>query len=207
MKIRSLAIALALSIAARLEAQAAAPAAPAPLDPAKLRVAASGRVKTEVTLAMPRTPDQPATTPVKISVDYGQPHARGREIVGGLVPFDSVWRTGANSSTTFTTDVDLTIGGTFVPKGSYSLYTLPTRAGWKLIVNRQTGQWGTTYDAARDLARIDLASRTLTEPRESFSITIVPAVDAPGATQPPAHGQLVLSWGTTELSTDWKVGR
>ncbi|NUQ21449.1 MAG: DUF2911 domain-containing protein [Gemmatimonadaceae bacterium] len=206
MKLRLIALTLALPLATRLDAQAsAASAAPAPIDVTKLGVALSGRARTELSLSMPRTPNQPATTPLRISIDYGQPHARGRVVVGGVIPFDSVWRTGANSSTTLTTDVDLTIGGTFVPKGSYSLYTLPSSSGWKLIVNRQTGQWGTEYDAKRDLARIDLSSRTLAEPAESFTITLVPADPArePG----PAHGRLVLSWGTSELATTWKVGR
>ena len=179
----------------------ATPAAAA-ADPATLRVAPSGRVRTELTLNARRVQGQPAPAASKIWIDYGQPHARGRTVVGTLVPFDNVWRTGANSSTTFHTDVDLTIGETFVPKGTYSLYTLPTQAGWKLIVNRQTGQWGTQYDASRDLARIDLTSRTLAEPAESFSITLVP-VDG----DPPARGRLVLAWGTSELSTNWRVGR
>lgn len=178
------------------------PSAAAPANPATLRAAPSGRVRTEITLNAPRVQGQPAPAPAKIWVDYGQPHARGRTVVGALVPFDSVWRTGANSSTTFSTDVDLTIGDTFVPRGTYSLYTLPTRAGWKLIVNRQTGQWGTQYDASRDLARIDLTARTLGEPAESFTITLVPSTEGP-----PASGRLVVAWGTTELSAPWRVGR
>lgn len=194
-------------LAATASAQGTTPAAQATpaaaaADPATLRVAPSGRVRTELTLSARRVQGQPAPAASKIWIDYGQPHARGRTVVGALVPFDNVWRTGANSSTTFHTDVDLTIGETFVPKGTYSLYTLPTQAGWKLIVNRQTGQWGTQYDASRDLARIDLASRTLAEPAESFSITLVP-VDG----DPPARGRLVLAWGTSELSTNWRVGR
>jgi hypothetical protein len=171
-------------------------------DPMTLVAAPSGRVRTEVTLAAPKTPQRPASAPAKIWIDYGQPHARGRAVMGSLVPFDTVWRTGANSSTTFSTDVDLTIGGTFVPKGSYSLFSLPTRAGWALVINRQTGQWGTAYDASKDFARIPMITRTLPEPVESFVISLVPAADGP-----PAHGRLVVSWGTTEGAVDWKVGR
>lgn len=176
------------------------PAAPA--DPELLVVAPSGRGRTEVTLAAPRAPQRPASVPVKIWIDYGQPHARGRVVMGTLVPFDTVWRTGANSSTTLSTDVDLTIGDTFVPKGVYSLFSLPTRAGWALVVNKQTGQWGTAYDASRDFARIPMATRTLSDAVESFTIALVPAQDAP-----PAHGRLVLAWGTVEGSVPWKVGR
>lgn len=177
---------------------AALPAA----DPMTLAAAPSGRVRTEVTLNAPRAQGAPATGPAKIWIDYGQPHARGRIVMGTLVPFDTVWRTGANSSTTFSSDVDLTIGGTFVPKGVYSLYSIPSQTGWTLVVNRQTGQWGTVYDPTRDLARIPMTARTFPEPAESFTIALVPAGDGP-----PAHGRLVMSWGTMEGSVDWRVGR
>jgi len=205
MKLRYIAVALALPVYAHAQASSA-PAAPLSVqDLSKYGVALSGRGRTEVSLSMPRVAGQPASPALRISIDYGQPHARGRTVLGGIVPFDSVWRTGANSATTLTTDADLTIGGAFVPKGSYTLYTLPTRTGSKLIINRQTGQWGTVYDPKLDLARVDLATRTLAEPAESFTVTLVPADPAkePG----PAHGRVVLSWGTTEMSTDWKVGR
>ena len=81
---------------------------------------------------------------------------RDRKIFGGLVPYGQVWRTGANSATSLKTDVDLTIGGAPVPAGSYTLYTIPTETGWKLIINKQTGQWGTDYDEKQDLARVDM---------------------------------------------------
>src|SRR3712207_6548115 len=145
-----------------------------------------------------------------ISVDYGQPHARGRAIVGSaLVPFDQVWRTGANEATSLSTDVDLTIGGVAVPKGSYTLYTLPSRTGpWKLIINKNTGQWGTEYRAEHDLARVDLRSRQLREPLDSFSIWLVPEVTRNaqggiGGGLP--RGVLRMAWGEIELSTDWSV--
>jgi DUF2911 family protein len=176
--------------------------ATAPADPATLTAAPSGRVRTEITLNAPRAPGAPATAPAKIWIDYGQPHARGRTVMGTVVPFDTVWRTGANSSTTFSTDVDLTIGGTFVPKGVYSLYSIPSRTGWTLAINRQTGQWGTVYDPSKDFARIPMTTRTLADPADSFTIALVPAADGP-----PAHGRLVMAWGATEGSVDWKVGR
>jgi hypothetical protein len=171
-------------------------------DPTTLTAAPSGRVRTEITLNAPRAAGSPANAPAKIWIDYGQPHARGRTVMGTVVPFDTVWRTGANSSTTFSTDVDLTIGGTFVPKGVYSLYSIPSRTGWTLAINRQTGQWGTVYDPSKDFARIPMTTRTLTDPADSFTIALVPAADGP-----PAHGRLVMAWGTTEGSVDWKVGR
>ena len=76
--------------------------------------------------------------------------------MGGLVPYGQVWRTGANAATTLVTPRDLRIGDTPVPAGTYTLYTLPGESEWQLIINRQTGQWGTEYDQAQDLARIPM---------------------------------------------------
>jgi hypothetical protein len=146
--------------------------------------------------------------PAKIAIDYGQPHLRGRSVIGmpGVVPWDTVWRTGANMSTQLSTEVDMTLGGTFIPRGIYTLYSLPTRNGWKLVVSKQVLQWGTDYDPTQDLARIDLRSRALTEPVESLTFWLVPAIEnAPSTTFP--HGVLRFAWGNTELSTDWRVGR
>jgi hypothetical protein len=146
--------------------------------------------------------------PARIAIDYGQPHARGRNVVGlpGVMPWDSVWRAGANMSTQLTAEVDMTIGNAFIPRGIYSLFALPTRNGWKLIVSKELLQWGTDYDPKQDLARIDLRSRTLPEPIESLTFWLVPAVEAPPSPTFP-HGVLRFAWGNTELSTDWRVGR
>ncbi len=162
-----------------------------------LTAAASGRATTEVTLSPPRAQGQPAPTPLRIRFEYGQPNARGRQLLGKVIPFDSVWRTGANSSTTLTTDVAMVLGGSTLPKGAYSLYSLPTKTGWTLIVNANTGQWGTEYVEDKDVARIPLKARALKEPLESFSIVLQPD------DRSPARGVLRLSWGDFELSTDW----
>jgi len=89
-------------------------------------------------------------------VYYCAPSMRGRKIMGGLVPYDKVWRTGANTSTTFHTHVNLRIGDTDVPAGVYTIYSLPSPQGWKLIINKQVGQWGTVYHEDQDLARIPM---------------------------------------------------
>lgn len=171
---------------------------------AMLRAAPSTRARTTVELRR-RTGDR---TPVRITIDYGQPHARGRTIVGQVIPFDTPWRTGANEATSLVTDADITIGGAVVPKGSYTLYTLPTRSGWKLIINKNTGQWGTEYLQEHDLARVDLRTRQLREPLESFSIWIVPDVERNaqgGISGGLSRGVLRLAWGDVELSTDWSL--
>lgn len=146
--------------------------------------------------------------PAKIAIDYGQPHARGRNVVGmpRVMPWDTVWRAGANMSTQLTAEVDVTIGNTFIPRGIYTLFVLPTQKGWKLIVSKEVLQWGTDYDPKQDFARIDLRSRTLAEPIESLTFWLVPALEPPPSTTFP-HGLLKFAWGNTELSTDWRVGR
>lgn len=124
-------------------------------------------------------------------VDYSRPSRRGRVIFGNVVPWDRVWRTGANQATHFTTAADLLMGGVRVPAGTYTLWTLPSPAGWKLIVNRQTNQWGTEYHAEQDLARIDMTVETLPSPVEQFTI----AIETRGT-----GGVLSLTWDTTRAS-------
>lgn len=166
-----------------------------PLE-AQLKAAPSTRATAEVALAAPRVQGQPAPAPLKIRVEYGQPHARGRKVMHDVVKLDEVWRLGANAATEFSTDVDLVLGGATIPKGKYTLFTMPTKAGWKLIVNKKTGEWGTEYDAAADLVKVDLKARTLTDAVESLQITFVPAENA-------AKGVMTIAWGTVLLSVDW----
>ena len=142
--------------------------------------------------------------PIRIAIDYGQPHLRGRDLAA-VVPLDSIWRVGANVATHLVTDVDLTIGDRFVPRGTYTLFARRANAGWQLAINRQVGQWGTEYDASADVGRVPLRARTMAESLESLAIFLVPATDV----APPAlpRGVLRIVWGNTELSTDWRGGR
>ena len=147
-------------------------------------------------------PSPPGTAEVtlkgkKITIDYSRPSMRGRKIMGGVVPYGEVWRTGANEATTLTTEADLDIGGTTVPAGKYTLYTLPSEGTWKLIINKQTGQWGTQYDQSQDLARIDLKKSSLNQPVEQFTISFKKKNDS--------TADLVLQWENTELSAAVKV--
>ena len=130
--------------------------------------------------------------PAHLVVDYGRPSKRRREIFGGLVPYDAVWRTGANEATHFRTDRDLTIGSIRVPRGTYTLWTIPARDAWTLIINRQTGQWGTDYDKTKDVGRTPMKVSTLTTPVEQFTIAIEPARDG--------SGLLTMRWDTTQAS-------
>src|SRR5215467_11355705 len=112
----------------------------------------------------------------KITVSYGRPYMKGREIFGGLVPWGQVWRTGADEATTITTEADVVIGGLKVPKGEYALFTVPTEKQWTLVVNKTAKQWGAfKYDAAQDLGRAPMTVASSTQPVEQFTIELVPA--------------------------------
>jgi hypothetical protein len=120
-------------------------------------------------------------------VDYGRPALRGRNVWVNGVLGDTIWRTGANAATQLRTDADITIGGTPVPAGIYSLWTHVTPTGYELIVNKQAGQWGTEYHPDRDLARIPLRETAIATPVDRFTI----ALDPPGT--------LTMTWGTKQL--------
>ncbi|MDQ2889909.1 MAG: DUF2911 domain-containing protein [Gemmatimonadota bacterium] len=117
---------------------------------------------------------------------YNSPRRRGRNILGNVVPYDVVWRTGANESTTLMFDKDLKIGGTVVPGGAYSVWTIPHKDGSvDLLINRQHGQWGTDHDAAQDLLKVPMHVSTVSSPRDEFTISVNPKGDA---------GELQMAW-------------
>jgi Protein of unknown function (DUF2911) len=124
-------------------------------------------------LLSPRDTVRATVGGAQVLVDYGRPSMRGRVVFGGIVPWDVVWRTGANEATQLITDKDLVIGGTRVPAGTYSLFTLPSPRGWQLIVNKQHGQWGTDYDSTQDLARIPMRVLEQIVPYERLTIRIL----------------------------------
>jgi hypothetical protein len=108
-----------------------------------------------------------------VLVDYGRPMVRERTVWGGaLVPFDSVWRAGANDATHLFTTRVLTFGELVVPPGSYTLWIQHTRSGTFLIVNRQTGQWGTVYDPAQDVARAPMQVAPSAGHVEEMTVTV-----------------------------------
>ncbi|HKS06799.1 MAG TPA: DUF2911 domain-containing protein [Gemmatimonadaceae bacterium] len=160
----------------------------------------SGRGIAEVVLAPPAGTQATTPNPV-IRVDYGQPHLRGRVMfTDSLVPYDRAWRTGANALTTLRTDLDLAIGGVNVAKGTYVVFTLPARAGWTLILQRNENQSATEYTTERDVARIPLRHATLAAPMESLTFWLIPST-ASGV----GRGELRLAWGREQLSADWVV--
>ena len=132
------------------------------------------------------------------TVDYARPLARGRQLLGGIIPYDQVWRTGANAATQFTTSAPITLDGIQVPAGTYTLWTLPHAKGADLIINKQFGQWGTEYDGTRDLGRAPLQAETLAAPAERFTISIV-AADG-------QRGTLAMEWGPFRWTAPIVVG-
>ena len=108
-----------------------------------------------------KLPSPPATANVTfagktVTIEYNKPSMRGRQIMGGLVPYGQVWRTGANPATSLMTPVPLHVGNLLVPAGNYTVYSVPSQDPdkWMLIINKQTGQWGTEYNQAQDLGRV-----------------------------------------------------
>src|SRR6266436_4941145 len=92
-----------------------------------------------------------------ITVDYSSPRVKGRKIFGEHEPYGKVWRAGANEATTFVTTSDLMVGGTHVPAGSYTIFAIPNKDKWTLVISKKTGEWGTAYPGpSEDLARIDM---------------------------------------------------
>ena len=155
---------LALAFAATLSASAQSSSMDMPAsqsaDPAKPVL--SPPAQTDVTLD--------GTT---ITIKYNSPAMRGRVIMGGLVPYGQVWRTGANPATSFVTTGNLKIGSLSVPAGKYTLVTLPGAPGtpWKLIISKKTGEWGIPYPEGDDLGRTEMHLAKLPSAQESMSIT------------------------------------
>jgi hypothetical protein len=126
-----------------------------------------------------KRPSPPATATLdlgggkSITIDYSSPRLKGRSVGNEVAPYGQVWRTGANESTTFVTSSDLTVGGTPVPAGNYTLFTIPNKDKWVLILSKKTGEWGTNYPGpSNDLARIDMKVSTLPSPVEDFTISL-----------------------------------
>lgn len=131
-----------------------------------------------------------------LSFTFGQPAKRGRKLFGGIVPWGERWRTGANRATHFTTDTDLLFGDLQVPTGTYTLFTIPEPEGGTLIINRQTGQNGNTYDPNQDLGRVPMAQVRLEHPMELFTID---------ARERDGGGVIRLMWGDTAFEIPFQV--
>jgi hypothetical protein len=131
-----------------------------------------------------------------ITVDYGRPSLKGRDMLSQLQD-GMFWRMGMNQSTTFTTPVDLTFGSTKVAKGSYSLWLLKTGSGFQLVFNSQTGQWGTQHDPSKDVYKVDTKQESIPNSVETFTIDLKSASGG---------GVFQMEWGETELLAPFTTG-
>jgi hypothetical protein len=147
-----------------------------------------------------KRPSPPAQTQCKfsdgktITVDYSSPRVNGRKVFGSLVPYGQVWRTGANEATTFVTDTNLTVGGKDVPAGNYTLFTVPDKDKWTLVISKKTGEWGIPYPEGEDLARVDMKDAKTPAPVENFSI---------GFDQAGGNCTMQISWENTLASAEF----
>jgi hypothetical protein len=139
----------------------------------------------------PASPKAEATATVsgaKVTIVYHQPSARGRKIMGGLVPYGQVWRTGANDATTIEFDKDVKIEGKDLKAGKYSLFTLPGENEWTIIFNKDTKQWGHyNYKESDDVLRVKVKPTKTDSFVETFTIT-------------PEKDQVLLKWENTAVA-------
>jgi hypothetical protein len=148
-------------------------------------------------LLSPRDTVRASVAGASLLVDYSRPAKRGRVIFGStIVPWGEVWRVGANAATQFRTDKALEMGGVVVPAGFYTLWAIPAPDGWRLLINSQTGQWGTAHDGTKDLFQLPMASSTLPQPVERFTINVVSVGQG---------GVLQLDWDTIRASMPFSV--
>jgi hypothetical protein len=140
----------------------------------------------------------------EIKIVYGRPYTKDpktgekRKIWGELVPFEKVWRLGADEATQLTTKKPLELGGKTIPAGSYTLFMIPhSETSATLIVNKQTGQWGTKYDEKQDFARVDMKGQPASSPVDQLAI----AID----NNPAGGGTIKVTWEGTQYSVDFKV--
>lgn len=134
---------------------------------------------------------------LELEVFYNRPSKKGREVFGALVPYDKVWRTGANEATTFETNKNLMIDGIYVPKGKYSVWTVPNDSVWKLMLNTKQYSWGVDeqmqplWDPNYDLLEIDVATESLNKVVEQFTIAFDNSTD---------DLKLTMAWDKTKIA-------
>ena len=147
-----------------------------------------------------KRPSPPAQAQCKFSsgktvtVDYSSPRMKGRKIFGALVPYNEVWRAGANEATTLVTTTNVNVGGKDVPAGSYTIFAVPSPDKWTLVISKKTGEWGIPYPGeGEDLARADMQAGKTSSPVENFTI----AFDQTGS-----KCTMRMEWENTRASVD-----
>ena len=133
-----------------------------------------------------------------INLSYGRPFKRGRKIFGGIVPYDSIWRTGANDPTKISLPYAIRFGKITVPKGEYSLYTIPSMENWILIFNADLKQWPSEPNRSKDVALIPMKVQKADKQTDQFTINIEPLKSG---------GIIKFVWDETEAFASFRVGR
>ena len=150
--------------------------------------------------ASPRQKVEQQFSMSKITVDYGRPGVKGRKIFGDLVPFGKVWRVGANSSTKITFEQSVNFGGKSVSAGTYGLFVIPTEKEWKVILNKDSQQWGAyTFDEKLNVVDVTLPVQKLAEKQEWFEIELNPVDDN--------AVNLVMKWDFTKVELPLNIGK
>lgn len=142
-----------------------------------------------------KRPSPPATAKCElaggktVTIDYSSPRKKGRNVFPDVAKYGEIWRTGANEATTFVASSDVMVGGKHVPAGSYTLFTVPGKDKWTLVISKKTGEWGTDYPGEKeDLARVAMKAGTASAPVENFTISFEKAGSG---------CNLKLAWDTT----------
>jgi len=141
---------------------------------------------------------------LKLKVSYNRPYKKGREIFGALVPFDKVWRTGANEATTFTTNKPLYIKGFTIPEGEYTIWTVPRDSVWQVMLNTKKYPWGVDaemkpmWDPNYDLIEIDVPVEKLNAVVEQFTIAFDNSTD---------NLKLTMAWDQTKISVPLDISK
>ncbi len=197
LSLSKLAAALAFTLTSLPAAHAQSASGPCPTAP----VMDHGQSPNGGPLASPPAQAETQLAGKAVTIHYNAPSVRCRTIMGDVVPYGKPWRTGANPATSFVTATDLTIGTLRVPAGKYTLYTLPAAPGtpWQLIINKETGQWGTVYHPAQDLGRTPLQSRALPTAQEVMSISFEHST--------PTSTQLHIRWEKTDEYVEVKAAQ
>lgn len=125
---------------------------------------------------------------IEMTVEYSRPYKKGREIFGGLVPYGKIWRTGANEATIIRFTKDVNFAGKMLKAGTYTLWTIPGPTDWMIVINSETGQWGTEYDERRDVLRVPAKSKKLDVPLEMLIIDF---------TDVESGSEMLIKWDNT----------
>ena len=167
---------------------------------ALLAISVSAYSQFTLPAASPRQKVEQQFSMSKITVDYGRPGVKGRKIFGDLVPFGKVWRVGANSSTKITFEQSVNFGGKTVSAGTYGLFVIPTEKEWKVILNKDSQQWGAyTFDEKLNVVDVTVPVQKLAEKQEWFEIELNPVDDN--------SVNLVMKWDFTKVELPLKTGK